>query len=125
MLLRVEVERDLAVSDLMEVATPPPPSSRTNWTRLVPPSVLSGHVSARAMTQRGVGSHGCRPPGPPGGLLPRDWSQVVKGREGNTSIRCQEGCRRKARRSGGNAKAVASARAAAGEAERGTAGRVF
>jgi hypothetical protein len=24
-LLRVEVERDLAVSDLMEVATPPPP----------------------------------------------------------------------------------------------------
>jgi hypothetical protein len=23
---------------------PPPPSSRTNWTRLVPPSVLTGHV---------------------------------------------------------------------------------
>jgi hypothetical protein len=25
---------------------PPPPPSRTNWTRLVPPSVLTGHVSA-------------------------------------------------------------------------------
>jgi hypothetical protein len=24
----------------------PPPSSRTNWTRLVPPSVLTGHVSS-------------------------------------------------------------------------------
>ena len=24
---------------------PPPPPSRTNWTRLVPPSVLTGHVS--------------------------------------------------------------------------------
>jgi hypothetical protein len=26
-------------------AAPPPPPSRTNWTRLVPPSVLTGHVS--------------------------------------------------------------------------------
>ena len=25
---------------------PPPPPSRTNWTRLVPPSVLTGHVSS-------------------------------------------------------------------------------
>ena len=25
---------------------PPPPSSRTNWTRLVPPLVLTGHVSS-------------------------------------------------------------------------------
>ena len=25
---------------------PPPPHSRTNWTRLVPPSVLSGHASS-------------------------------------------------------------------------------
>jgi hypothetical protein len=25
---------------------PPPPSPRTNWTRLVPPSVLTGHVSS-------------------------------------------------------------------------------
>ena len=28
-------------------ASPPPPPSRTNWTRLVPPSVLTGHVSPR------------------------------------------------------------------------------
>jgi len=27
-------------------APPPPPPSRTNWTRLVPPLVLSGHDSS-------------------------------------------------------------------------------
>ena len=27
-------------------ALPPPPPSRTNWTRLVHPSVLTGHVSS-------------------------------------------------------------------------------
>ena len=29
--------------------SPPPPPSRTKWTRLVPPSVLTGHVSAQAL----------------------------------------------------------------------------
>ena len=27
-------------------APPPPPPSRTEWTRLVPPPVLTGHVSS-------------------------------------------------------------------------------
>jgi len=27
--------------------TPPPPPSRTKWTRLVPPSVLTGHVRTK------------------------------------------------------------------------------
>jgi len=29
-----------------EHPSPPPPPCRTNWTRLVPPPVLSGHVSS-------------------------------------------------------------------------------
>jgi hypothetical protein len=31
---------------LRQCDTPPPPPSRTNWTRLVPPPVLTGHVSS-------------------------------------------------------------------------------
>jgi hypothetical protein len=29
-----------------------PPPSRTDWTRLVPPSVLTGHVSSRVQARR-------------------------------------------------------------------------
>jgi hypothetical protein len=32
---------------------PPPPPSRTNWTRLVPPSVLTGHVSRGSARREG------------------------------------------------------------------------
>jgi len=38
----------------------PPPPSRTNWTRLVPPPVLTGHTQRTAL----VGA-GCARPGPP------------------------------------------------------------
>ena len=31
-------------------ALPPPSASRTNWTRLVPPPVLTGHVSSLLRT---------------------------------------------------------------------------
>jgi translation initiation factor IF-2 len=60
---------------------PPPPPSRTDWTRLVPPPVLTGHVSSlsggahargarargrrcggRARPQRGAALGGCPPP---------------------------------------------------------------
>jgi archaellum component FlaC len=34
---------------------PPPPPSRTNWTRLVPPSVLTGHVQGARQQRRGRG----------------------------------------------------------------------
>jgi len=39
-------ERDLMETGLVTLEPPPPPPSRTNWTRLVPPSVLIGHVSS-------------------------------------------------------------------------------
>ena len=35
------------------LSPPPRPPSRTNWTRLVPPSVVTGHVSPRRSGQRG------------------------------------------------------------------------
>jgi hypothetical protein len=41
----------LCVSLLLLVTNPPPPS-RTKWTRLVHPSVLIGHVSARLQVAR-------------------------------------------------------------------------
>jgi hypothetical protein len=37
---------DTRASTRPETRRPPPPPSRTNWTRLVPPSVLTGHVSS-------------------------------------------------------------------------------
>ena len=43
----------------MTLCPPPPPPSRTDWTRLVPPSVLTGHVSFLLA-------------GPPGGHLARE-----------------------------------------------------
>jgi len=47
---RSTVERDRWARELGEL--PPPPPSRTNWTRLVPPSVLTGHVSPRYPGER-------------------------------------------------------------------------
>jgi hypothetical protein len=45
------------LSDLagLRRAPPPPPPSRTNWTRLVPPSVLTGRV-ASLLPYRGLGA---------------------------------------------------------------------
>ena len=44
------------------VEAPLPPSSRPNWTRLVPPSVLTGHVSSllRWVVEAGGGLHAKR-----------------------------------------------------------------
>jgi len=35
---------------------PPPPPSRTDWTRLVPPPVLTGHVSSQAQPGEALGA---------------------------------------------------------------------
>ena len=45
--------------------TPPPPPSRTNWTRLVPPPVLIGHVSPWLPRLLSVNVHSRAPPPPP------------------------------------------------------------
>ena len=57
MVARNEVSPDL----------PPPPPSRTNWTRLVPPPVLTGHVSSltRASRSRRAGRASGRVPRAP------------------------------------------------------------
>jgi hypothetical protein len=50
-----------------------PPPSRTDWTRLVPPSVLTGHVSPRPAPSLGVKRDATRWSGPdPPRPLPRD-----------------------------------------------------
>ena len=51
--------RVLADEAERRVASPPPPS-RTNWTRLVPPSVLTGHVSERFRSGRRGGGRRAR-----------------------------------------------------------------
>ena len=39
-------EGHVALNAALRSSPPPPPPSRTNWTRLVPPPVLTGHVSS-------------------------------------------------------------------------------
>jgi len=44
-LQRIQVEHEASGNEPQETSIPPPPS-RTNWTRLVPPPVLTGHASS-------------------------------------------------------------------------------
>ena len=46
----------LLLSVSFALAKEPPPPSRTDWTRLVPPPVLTGHVSRRRGGSGGVGT---------------------------------------------------------------------
>ena len=41
---KAAVQKFVADPQAWNLAPPPPPPSRTNWTRLVPPPVLTGHV---------------------------------------------------------------------------------
>ena len=72
---------------LQQARPPPPPSSRTKWTRLIHPSVLIGHVSAPAgpgAQDRGVGGQGPPPPAAPCRPAPRGpagGSAVAEGRD--------------------------------------------
>ena len=92
--------------------TPPPPPSRTNWTRLVPPPVLIGRMAgiSRSRTQRrGALSAGARPgqmapsaPGrPPGGGAPGPRPQSTR-----AAWRGRPARRRGAGEAGGRARAA-------------------
>jgi len=51
---------------IKQVSLPPPPSSRTDWTRLVPPPVLTGHVSSLLPCRHARPTTPTpHPPGPP------------------------------------------------------------
>ena len=42
-----EASRGSQLSEVFNLSEPPPPPSRTDWTRLVPPPVLNGHALSR------------------------------------------------------------------------------
>ena len=58
------IARGLAPTQLPETVPPPPPS-RTKWTRLVHPSVLTGHVSSLSHRSRSSTRSSAPRPSPP------------------------------------------------------------
>jgi hypothetical protein len=68
---RLALQAKLGMADPAADQACPPPPSRTNWTRLVPPSVLIGHVSPRypGIRARALGAQPLRRPR---GVHPRD-----------------------------------------------------
>ena len=53
--LSMHINPETLVTDRISPPTPPP--SRTNWTRLVPPLVLTGHADQTEIGERGVSMH--------------------------------------------------------------------
>jgi hypothetical protein len=101
---------------------PPPPSPRTNWTRLVPPSVLTGHVSfgggggvhlqQRAKRRSGLPERCRRRVAPPQPLLtPRVLRQLLARPRARalSARRRRRRCRRQRRARAGGALARAEA----------------